>query len=104
MAVGIFVTGAFTLLVPTGRPSENQNNHYVQANTETSDAVKYFSCKYISGCIYRISLTPANNEVSLCKFSGQDSTSLELGKVLCSCTPKPSTEMIIYTVLSVSLT
>lgn len=26
MAVGIFVTGAFTLLVPTGRPSEKQNN------------------------------------------------------------------------------
>lgn len=40
MAEGIFVTGAFTLLVPTGRPSENQNNpvmcrliHLVQLNT-----------------------------------------------------------------------
>lgn len=42
MAEGIFVTGAFTLLVPMGRPSENQNNpvmcrliqkHLVQLNT-----------------------------------------------------------------------
>jgi len=42
MAVGIFVTGAFTLLVPTGRPSEYQNNpvmhrliekHLMQLNT-----------------------------------------------------------------------
>lgn len=116
MAEGIFVTGAFTLLVPMGRPSENQNNpvmcrliqkHLVQLNT--------FPVNTLLNVFTGFHLYQQTMEFlsTLYRFTGPDSTSLELGKILCSCSQKARIYTYvyiyictynIYVVLSVSMT